>query len=130
MIKALKLKGLGLTLFPRLFLWHEFSEEVLGSRTTIVLAFPRTIIATVKLGHVRSSPRRGSEITEARSLACCWLFGVLPEFDGKHFTMGSLELPPTADFHVHLRDGTMMELVTPTIRQGGVDTVFVMVRYS
>lgn len=29
---------------------------------------------------------------------------------------------------VHLRDGPMMELVTPTIRQGGVNTVFVMVR--
>lgn len=28
---------------------------------------------------------------------------------------------------VHLRDGPMMELVTPTIRQGGVNTVFVMV---
>ena len=45
--------------------------------------------------------------------------------------MGSLfdgwELPSAADFHVHLRDGAMMEAVTPTIRQGGVDTVFVMV---
>lgn len=29
---------------------------------------------------------------------------------------------------VHLRDGDMMELVIPTIRQGGVNTVFVMVR--
>lgn len=29
---------------------------------------------------------------------------------------------------VHLRDGPMMELVTPTIRKGGVNTVFVMVR--
>lgn len=28
---------------------------------------------------------------------------------------------------VHLRDGPMMELVTPTIRQGGVNTVYVMV---
>ena len=37
------------------------------------------------------------------------------------------ELPAAADFHVHLRDGSMMEAVTPTIRQGGVDTVFVMV---
>lgn len=44
----------------------------------------------------------------------------LEKFDG-------LELPATADFHVHLRDGEMMELVTPTIRQGGVNTVFVMV---
>lgn len=38
------------------------------------------------------------------------------------------ELPVAADFHVHLRDGAMMEAVTPTIRAGGVDTVFVMVR--
>lgn len=37
------------------------------------------------------------------------------------------ELPVAADFHVHLRDGAMMEAVTPTIREGGVDTVFVMV---
>lgn len=28
---------------------------------------------------------------------------------------------------VHLRDGDMMELVTPMIRNGGVNTVFVMV---
>lgn len=39
-----------------------------------------------------------------------------------------LELPPTADMHVHLRQGEMMKLVTPSIRHGGVDTVFVMVR--
>ncbi len=37
-----------------------------------------------------------------------------------------IELPSTADFHVHLRDGEMMEAVTPTIRQGGVDMVYVM----
>lgn len=37
-----------------------------------------------------------------------------------------LELPAAADFHVHLRDGEMMKAVTPTIRRGGVDTVFVM----
>jgi dihydroorotase len=45
----------------------------------------------------------------------------LEQYDG-------LELPATADFHVHLRDSDMMKLVTPTIRQGGVNTVFVMVR--
>ena len=38
-----------------------------------------------------------------------------------------LELPATADLHVHLRQGAMMELITPQIRRGGVDTVFVMV---
>ncbi|KAI1430492.1 Dihydroorotase [Xylaria sp. CBS 124048] len=37
-----------------------------------------------------------------------------------------LELPPAADMHVHLRQGQVMELVVPSIRRGGVDTVFVM----
>lgn len=41
-----------------------------------------------------------------------------------------LELSPAYDSHVHLRDGTMMETVIPTIRQGGVDTVYVMVCYT
>ncbi|KAF2456895.1 hypothetical protein BDY21DRAFT_386295 [Lineolata rhizophorae] len=36
------------------------------------------------------------------------------------------ELPATADFHVHLRDGETMETVVPTIRRGGVNTVYVM----
>jgi dihydroorotase len=36
-----------------------------------------------------------------------------------------LELPAAADMHVHLRQGELMDLVVPTIRQGGVDTVFV-----
>ncbi|RDW89611.1 dihydroorotase [Coleophoma cylindrospora] len=37
-----------------------------------------------------------------------------------------LELPPSADMHVHLRQGELMDLVVPSIRAGGVDTVFVM----
>lgn len=41
--------------------------------------------------------------------------------------MNSIELPPAADFHVHLRDGSMMETVVPTIRKGGVSLVYVMV---
>lgn len=36
-----------------------------------------------------------------------------------------LELPAAADMHVHLRQGDMMDLVVPTVRQGGVDTAFV-----
>lgn len=36
-----------------------------------------------------------------------------------------LELPASADMHVHLRQGELMELVAPTVRDGGVDTVFV-----
>lgn len=40
----------------------------------------------------------------------------------------SLELPPTADFHVHLRDGEMTKMIVPDcILSGGVDTVYVMV---
>lgn len=40
-------------------------------------------------------------------------------------TVERLELPPTADMHVHLRQGELMELVVPTVSQGGVDTAFV-----
>lgn len=39
--------------------------------------------------------------------------------------MNRLELPPTADMHVHLRQAGLMEVVVPTVRKGGVDTVFV-----
>jgi len=35
-------------------------------------------------------------------------------------------IPTPADFHVHLRQDAMMELVTPTITPSGIDTVFVM----
>jgi hypothetical protein len=42
----------------------------------------------------------------------------LSKFDG-------LELPASADFHVHLRDGNLKNAVIPTIRQGGVNTVYV-----
>jgi dihydroorotase len=40
-----------------------------------------------------------------------------------------LELPPTADFHAHLRDGALMETLfhNDMIRKGGVDTIYVMV---
>ena len=41
-----------------------------------------------------------------------------------------IELPGSADFHVHLRDGELMAAVTPTIRDGGVDTVYVMVNMA
>ncbi|KAI7219451.1 Translation factor GUF1 [Hortaea werneckii] len=37
-----------------------------------------------------------------------------------------VKLPAAADMHVHLRENEMMELVTPMIRRGGVNTVFVM----
>lgn len=38
-----------------------------------------------------------------------------------------IELPAAFDAHVHLRDGEMSQLVTPTIREGGVNQVYVMV---
>jgi hypothetical protein len=44
-----------------------------------------------------------------------------------HATKMSIELPAAADFHVHLRDGKMMEAVVPTVRQGGVNLAYVMV---
>ncbi|KAL9107151.1 MAG: hypothetical protein Q9227_007931 [Pyrenula ochraceoflavens] len=38
----------------------------------------------------------------------------------------SFRLSPTVDFHAHLRDAGLMELVVPTIKAGGCDTVYVM----
>lgn len=46
-----------------------------------------------------------------------------PKLNMEH--LPRIELPPTADMHVHLRQGDMMDLVVPTLRQGGVDTAFV-----
>lgn len=40
--------------------------------------------------------------------------------------MEEIELGITADFHVHLRDGSMMELITPTVREGGVSIAYIM----
>lgn len=37
-----------------------------------------------------------------------------------------MELGRPGDFHVHLRDGAMKELVTPTVKKGGVSVCFVM----
>ena len=41
-----------------------------------------------------------------------------------------IELPAAFDAHVHLRDGEMSQLVTHTIRQGGVNQVYVMVSFE
>lgn len=40
--------------------------------------------------------------------------------------MSKIDLGITADMHVHLRDGKMMELITPTVREGGVSVAYVM----
>lgn len=37
-----------------------------------------------------------------------------------------VDLGKPGDFHVHLRDGPMKELVTPTLRRGGVSVCYVM----
>ncbi|KAF2688071.1 Dihydroorotase [Lentithecium fluviatile CBS 122367] len=37
-----------------------------------------------------------------------------------------IELPAAFDAHVHLRDSEMAQLVTPTVRMGGVNQVYVM----
>ena len=38
----------------------------------------------------------------------------------------TLEIPSPADFHVHLRQGPMSELVTPHVALGGIDLAYVM----
>lgn len=39
-----------------------------------------------------------------------------------------LSINSPADFHVHLRQGELSELVTPHVRQGGFDLAYVMVK--
>ncbi|KAF2669729.1 dihydroorotase [Microthyrium microscopicum] len=41
-------------------------------------------------------------------------------------SLSKLELPATADFHVHLRQDELCDAVVPTIRKGGVNVVYVM----
>ncbi|KAF2271691.1 Dihydroorotase [Westerdykella ornata] len=41
-------------------------------------------------------------------------------------TVETIELTGVFDAHVHLRDGEMAELVVPTVREGGVNQVYVM----
>lgn len=40
--------------------------------------------------------------------------------------MSEINLGVTCDMHVHVRDGEMCELVTPTIREGGISVAYVM----
>lgn len=44
----------------------------------------------------------------------------------KMSTTRKFNLGCPADLHVHLRDGKMMDLVTPTVREGGVSVAYVM----
>lgn len=41
-------------------------------------------------------------------------------------TMSRIELGHTADYHVHLRQGEMMEVVTPAVREGGISIAYIM----
>jgi hypothetical protein len=53
---------------------------------------------------------------------------IRPHLANMEFTkITEIELPAAFDAHVHLRDGEMSQLVAPTIRQGGVNQVYVMV---
>ncbi|KAI5956231.1 URA4 [Candida jiufengensis] len=40
--------------------------------------------------------------------------------------MTEINLGTTADMHVHLRDGTMSKLITPTVKSGGISICYVM----
>ncbi|ONH77204.1 Dihydroorotase [Pichia kudriavzevii] len=40
--------------------------------------------------------------------------------------MSRIELGHTADYHVHLRQGEMMEVVTPAVREGGISIAYIM----
>jgi dihydroorotase len=42
-------------------------------------------------------------------------------------TSVAIQVPGPADFHVHLRQGNICELVTPHVRQGGFSLAYVMV---
>lgn len=39
----------------------------------------------------------------------------------------SITLPSACDFHLHLRQGDMMRMVTPKVEQGGVSLAYIMV---
>lgn len=41
-------------------------------------------------------------------------------------TVNEIDLGVTCDMHVHVREGAMCELVTPTIREGGVSVAYIM----
>lgn len=40
----------------------------------------------------------------------------------------SITLPSASDFHLHLRQGDMMRMVTPKVEEGGVSLAYIMVR--
>jgi len=42
----------------------------------------------------------------------------------------TLSVASPADFHVHLRQGTLAALVTPHVRKGGFDLAYVMASHD
>jgi dihydroorotase len=40
----------------------------------------------------------------------------------------SITLPSACDFHLHLRQGEMMRMVTPQVAAGGVSLAYIMVK--
>lgn len=42
-------------------------------------------------------------------------------------TTATISVPAPADFHVHLRQGDLSQLVTPHVREGGFRLAYVMV---
>ena len=75
-------------------------------------------------------PRLGVRSTQRH---CLFRVGIRQQFVLDYLNkMGlrdleNIELAATFDAHVHLRDESMMETVVPTIRNGAVNMVFVMV---
>lgn len=59
------------------------------------------------------------------SISCLFSLQSFLSTSVKMKNVNRYELPATADMHVHLRQGELMKLVVPTLRQGGVDTAFV-----
>ena len=41
--------------------------------------------------------------------------------------MDTITLPTAADMHIHLRQGSLMTMVTPAVAEGGVSICYVMV---
>jgi hypothetical protein len=44
-----------------------------------------------------------------------------------HIMSTSITIPSACDFHIHLRQGDMMRMVTPKVEEGGVSLAYVMV---
>jgi dihydroorotase len=42
----------------------------------------------------------------------------------------SITIPSACDFHLHLRQGEMMRMVTPKVEEGGVSLAYIMVRHA